>query len=61
MGGSQVLGSRIERTQRLPTDSVVSDEEYSVQWSEFGLPRNNNEFEGSPGSNIFRRVYHRFI
>ncbi|KAI4478589.1 hypothetical protein M0804_011912 [Polistes exclamans] len=41
------------RTQRLITDLDESDEEDYVLWSDFDVRRTNNEFEGSPGPNVF--------
>ncbi|KAI4482022.1 hypothetical protein M0804_009041 [Polistes exclamans] len=46
------------RTQRLITDSDKSDEEEYVLWSYFDVRwTNNNEFEESPGPNVFSRRY----
>lgn len=52
---SEIGTRRIRRTLRLPTDSDESDEDDSITWSDFDLPRTNNEFEGSPGPNVFPR------
>nr|XP_022903201.1 piggyBac transposable element-derived protein 4-like [Onthophagus taurus] len=38
---------------QLATDSDESDEDHSTPWSDFDLPRTNNEFEGSFGPNLF--------
>ncbi|XP_043514178.1 uncharacterized protein LOC122530876, partial [Frieseomelitta varia] len=52
---SEIRRRRIRRTLPLPSDTEESDEDNSGEWSDFDLPRNNNEFEGSPGPNVFLR------
>lgn len=52
---SEIRRRRIQRTLPLPSDTEESDEDISGDWSDFDLPRNNNEFEGSPGPNVFPR------
>ena len=41
--------------KELPSDIEDSDEDNDIEWSDFDLLKNNNEFEGSSRSNIFRK------
>ncbi|CAK9830498.1 hypothetical protein ANTRET_LOCUS7657 [Anthophora retusa] len=63
---SEILARRIRRTVRLASYSDESEEDDSVPWSGFDLPRTNDEFKGFPGPNIFpeeteRRGHRRII
>ena len=50
---SEIYRRRIRRTLPLPSDTEESDEDNSREWSDFDLPRNNNNaFEGSSGPNV---------
>lgn len=41
---------REEFEEHTPTDTKKLDEDYDIEWSDFNLSKNNNEFKGSPDS-----------
>ena len=46
---------KIRRALPLPSDTEESDEDHGIEWSDFALRKNSNEFEGSPDPNVFPR------
>ena len=51
--GSEIEVRRNHRTLPLPSDSEESDQDTEDVWSDFDPPKNNDDFEGLLGPNVF--------